>query len=715
MTAQNINSLLNPKSVAITGASSNPEDLGSYVLKNIIFSNYKGKIYPISQVLTELYDLDTYPSIKDVKEDVDLVIISGESDRVIDDVNECTRANVKNICIVSSGFAETGSNGYLLQKKIVKMANEAGINVLGPNSLGVISQEASLNATFGPSMPLNGNASFISQSGALINSLIEYSKVYSLGLANIIGLGNKADVNEIDFIEYYSRLSKEKQPSALGCYLENISNGKEFLEVAPKLTRYTPLIVLIPSESPKTFEYIYSHTGSVIQKDAVLDLALSQTGAIKVYSEEQLYDLMLAFSWQMIPKGKNVAVVSNAGGGLILAIEQIYRSGLKMVNFSIEVKKMLTEELDSKECEGGVVDLGGEALSLNYLKVLDIILGDREVNSVIVILSPQIMTQIERSAEVIGKLAREHKKTVLAAFMGYEKIENGIKSLSKYFIPAFNTVGRAVYVLSKMYEFGRWQDLGGDPLTKFAYLKPIEKDRSIDILEIIEKKRVDKKLELNLDECIEVLSNYEIDLNNTKRIKNLKDILTFGKKNKYPLEFYCIGNKKGRIVYREDQMKALYKSHFEKQEYSDTHKFRDHIIKRVFENKKNFWINIQKDTYYEHIEKGLNLKELEKLSFGYIFELKTGSLNGNHSIKALIPFSRSTIVNEIENANFFKKLDVKLDKRYLILKDELIVLIRKLCKIPIDFPQIHAISVNCIIDKNDICIVNARIKLDLMI
>ncbi|MFC1780564.1 CoA-binding protein [Patescibacteria group bacterium] len=233
MTARstNLTSLLIPKSVALTGATSNPEDLGSYILRNIIFSGYKGRLFPISDKLSQLYDFDTYTSIRDISEEVDLAILTTPSDRVIDDVYDCTRANVKNICIVSKGFAETGSNGLILQKKIAKMANEAGIRVLGPNSLGIISTAANLNSTISPSIPPVGKAAFISQSGALINALCEYADFYSLGFSEIVGLGNKADIDESDFLEYYSTLRDDGKPSVVGCYLESIADGREFIEV----------------------------------------------------------------------------------------------------------------------------------------------------------------------------------------------------------------------------------------------------------------------------------------------------------------------------------------------------------------------------------------------------------------------------------------------------------------------------------------------------
>jgi acetyltransferase len=727
MTARstNLTSLLAPKSVALTGATSNPEDLGSYILRNIIFSGYKGRLFPINDKLSQLYDFDTYTSIRDISEEVDLAILTTPSDRVIDDVYDCTRANVKNICIVSKGFAETGSNGLILQKKITKMANEAGIRVLGPNSLGIISTAAKLNSTISPSIPSVGKAAFISQSGALINALCEYADFYSLGFSEIVGLGNKADIDESDFLEYYSTLRDDGRPSVLGCYLESISDGREFIEVAGRLARNVPLVTLIPSESTKTREYIYAHSGSILQKDEVIDIALTQSGALKVYTQQELYDLMLGFSWQVLPRGNKVAIISNAGGGLILAIEQLYRKGLKLVNFSADVKKMLVNELDWKAQTAGVVDLGGEALSLNYLKALDIVLGDHDVNSVVVILSPQVMTQIEESAEVIGRLAKEHGKTVLVSFMGYEGVEKGMRALSKFFIPAFNSVDRAIYVLSKMYEYFNWKKNGGNVISKFSYQKPLERERSVQILEMIERARLEKKVELTLDQCLKVLKKYDIKIDTVKSVESMKETLVFGKKQGYPVEFYCIKENSKKVAYRADQMKRLFEDHFRNHKENKNHKFSDHLVRKIYENKKKFSISILKDVYYEHRDKGWTVKELEKLSFGYYFEMK---IEGGNSmvrpgftvkgrdgvIEALLPLDRVQIENALGSTRFIHNFGYRSGPKFERLKEDLIVFIRKLIKVPLDFPQILGFEVECVIDGGKIKITDCGIKLDLI-
>lgn len=562
----NLTNLLFPNLICITGNFDDPEDVGGYILRNIVFSGYAGKIYLIDRPNLDLYDLQSFTSIEEVNEDIDLYLICSPVDDVLEEVNKAVESRVKGICIITRGFADMGSRGRSLQKKIVKICKENDIALLGPNSVGLISTTKGLNATFSKNMPKVGKSVFLSQSGALINAISEYSDFYSMGISEVIGLGNKGGLSELDLLKYYASLRADGTPDVVGMYLENIQNGREFLEYAELLSKKCPIIALVPSESPKTREYILGNTGSVLQKDEIIDAALLRTGVMKVYTQEQLFDLMLGFSWQVNPKGNKVAVISNAGSGLILAIEQIYSRGLELAEFSTEVKKILIEELNWKSAGKGVIDLGAEALSNKYLRALDVILGDNNVDAVSVIVSPQIMTQIEESAETIGRLAKQHGKTVTAAFMGYEGVENGIGTLSKFFIPAYKSVDRSIFVLSMMYDYELWRKKS-EKKEFSEEVKSFERGvRSQESLAFIESARAEKKQTLGLEGCRDLLKNYDLDLA-TRKSKN-------------------IGGE--------------------------------------------FKVRIKKDQYYKFREKGLSKSELEDLSFGYILQILDNETEGSY-------------------------------------------------------------------------------------
>ncbi|MBU0976135.1 MAG: CoA-binding protein [Patescibacteria group bacterium] len=716
MTAQsnsNLVSLLNPTSIALVGASINPEDIGSYVLRNVILSGFKGRVYPVTKEVNELFGFDTYQSIRDIDDPLDLVIIASPADKVIDYVQDCTKAKVRNICIVSRGFAESGTTGRLFQKKIRQLANEAGISVLGPNSLGTIIPSSSLNASFSSDIPSSGKSCFLSQSGALINAFVEYAKYYSLGVSHIVGFGNKSDLNENDFFQYYSSLREDGRPSVVGTYLENISNGNTFIEEASILTRKVPVLALIPSESPKTREYIYAHSGSIIQRDEVIDLALERSGVIKVYTQQELFDLLLAFSWQVLPRGNKIAVISNAGSGLILAIEQLYRSGLKLVNFSSEVKKMLSNELDWKGENNGVIDLGGDALALNYLKALDIVLGDPDTNAVLTVLSHQVMTQIDETAEAVGRLTRQHGKTVVAAFMGYSGVEKGIKSLAAYHIPAFNSVDRAVYVLSKMNEYFQLTKLGYDITSSLSQIKSQEKNRPSRVLDILELARVEKKWELSYANCKKVLSSFEINAVAFDTVSDERSFEETVKKWEYPFKFICKADKESRIIKTKEQLDKYYDQHVknctEVKLKSDCH------IEKIYEGKKTLKLKIVKDTYYEYMNQGWTVKELKNLSLGHLLSLSLESSVYSSPIKFILPLSRDLVENSLEKSRILTDLGYHSGNFREKVKKGIITLIGKVVQIVTDFDQIASIELEFILDKGEVIVLDCSIKPDLLV
>jgi acyl-CoA synthetase (NDP forming) len=702
MTAQlgrsNLPFLLYPNSIAVTGVTQNPEDLGSYILRNIIFSNYKGKVYPVSSSINQFYDFPSYSDIRSIPGDIDLAILTTTSDRVIDDVYACSKSKVRNICIASSGFSESGHRGLVLQKKIVKLARESGINIIGPNSLGIISTSKNLNATFAPSMPPKGKVVFLSQSGALINALVEYSSYYGLGISEIIGLGNKADVHEIDFIEYYASLRQDGQPTVIGSYLENVADGQIFIDECQHLTSRVPFVCLIPSSS-ETRDYIYDHSGSILQRNEVIDLALRQAGALRVHTQQQLFDSLLAFSWQIKPTGNKIAIISNAGGGAILAIEDLLRSGLTLVKLSQEVRKNLSNNLDWKGRNMGVIDLGGQAASLKYLKALDIVLGDSDVDAVLVILSPQIMTEIEESAEVIGRLSRQHGKTIIAAFMGYEEVEKGIKALSRYFIPAFNSVDRAVYALSKMCEYTFIKKSERTIKTKSVFPIPFEKKRPMKVIEIIERARIEKRFELRLDENLELLKQFGIKTSSFIPVHTLKELQEEGEKIGYPFIFHCFAGNNEHHIKSFSEARRVYEDHINKNPLGRSHTLSDHAISRE-KIQKELHVSIQKDTYYDSIDKGFSINDLKKLSFGYIISIKVEGGKQSSSISALLPITKVHIEELLQVSNILKEFGSVSGERFDKLRKNFTQGIEKICHIPLEFPQFLSLDVFCAPDND---------------
>ena len=713
---KNLGELINPKSILVTGVSSHPEDLGSYVLRNIIYSGYGGRLFPVNEKLHTLYEFDVYSSIRKINEEVDLAVLVSSPDRIIDEVYDCSTIDVKYMCIISRGFHKLGEQGLKIQKKIRQMAKEAGIEIIGPNSLGFISTSANLNASIAPKFPKKGKTAFLSQSGALINAFIEYSDFYSLGLSEVVGLGNKSDLSEIDFLKYYGNIRSDGRPTVIGAYLENIFDGEEFLKSVPHVAQKIPLVMLIPEKSEVIAKYVYDHSGTIIQKSEVLDAALEQSGVIRTYTQQGLYDTLLAFSWQPLPRGNHVSIISNAGGGLVLGVESLSKHDLKLVNFSTKVRKQLQKKLHWRNAHPGIVDLGGDALAQSYLKSLDTVLGDYDVNAVLVILSHQIMTQIEDTAEAIGRIAKSHGKTVVAAFMGYEDVEKGIRALGKYFIPAYKTVDRAVKALSNLHKYYLWSEkVGGQGITKSFIPKEIGKGRSMKTLEILEYARVGKQASIRTDDCFEILQLNDINTDHINRISSLKDILNLGDEYNFPLKFHCVKEEKSWILNSKKHIKNFFEDHFTKYKIDKEHKIEDHLIRPYFGERKRLKISLYKDTYYGYLSQGWSASDLDRLSFGYILEISMVKGINKKKTRALIPVDTRTILNMLANINFFDQYGLKSGKRKDKLEEETVDLVKKTVNIPMLFDQVLSLEIEAVFSEGKLFVSECSLKPDLIV
>jgi len=708
---KNIISLLDPKSIVLTGASSDPNLIGSYVLRNIIYSNYKGKIFPINTLHSKFYEFDTYQSIRDIKKEVDLAIITSNIDQVLDEVFDCARIGVKNILILTRGFLKMGSNGQVLIKKIQKIAQENNINLIGPNSLGIISTISDLNASFAPEMPKKGRISMISQAGSVINSFLDFAKFYNAGVSELVGLGNKVDLSEIDFLNYYRSLREDGMPLAIGAYLENISNGKEFLEICPLLTKKIPFVAYIPSESFYIKDHVFNHTGSVMQENKAIDLALEYCGVTRASSQEEMFNLLLAFSWQPVLRGDRIAVISNAGGALVMAVDDLIKNDLKLVNFSPEVKSSLKTELFGFYSHKGAIDIGGQARATDFGKALDIILGDSEVDSVLVILSHQIMTQIEETAETIGRLAKVHKKPIFASFLGYDTVEKGIKALSKYYVPAFKTISEGVKVLSKMYDYYIYKEKGGKILSASDIINI--SDESFKIRTLLESAKLKKKLYLSKNETIEVLKLSGVE-QNFKQISSFEELTKFANDNRYPIEMYCSACNKTLKINNKKESKNIYENHLKEVPIEEDHKLSDHYVYNSFNFDKRLSIKIYKDNYYEYFSRGFSIAELEKYSFGHMIEFSIKNFSDKKSF-SLLPLSKEKIIKLLNQINFFEKFGNKEKVSISDFKNYVAGEIQKISAIPQNFNQILNIEIEFAIESGKLFITSSNIDLDFMV
>lgn len=458
---KDLNKLFNPKSIAVLGASRDEKKIGHIVLKNIVNSGFRGRIFPVNPNAASIAGMDCYADYKDLPEIPELAILSVPAEVAMALLESIAKKGTKNIIIFSAGFKEAGLQGERLENNLRLIAEKYKLNILGPNCLGFVSTLSNLNATFSRAGGAVGNLRFISQSGALASGIFDWAKHHQLGFSEFITLGNKAVLNENDILRYWLAQTK-KLPGQndasnyypIGMYLESIDDGKEFLKLVSKISVTDPVFILKPGKSKKAQQAIRSHTGSMAGDDAVQDAAFREAGIIRCGGLEDMFDLAKIFSWVKSPKGPKVAIVSNAGGPAVISTDALENEGLQMANLSAKTHKKLKEKLPRAANILNPVDVLGDALANRYGDAINDVLAEKDVDALLVILTPQVMTEIEATAEIIGRLAKKHGKPVVCSFIGGDMIDKGEEVLNTFRIPSFRFPERAIKALAKMWQ---WQ------------------------------------------------------------------------------------------------------------------------------------------------------------------------------------------------------------------------------------------------------------------
>ncbi len=485
---RDLHGLFSPKSVAIIGASASPEKVGAIALKNIIESGFTGNIYPVNPKDGEINGLKCYSDINSLPEVPELAVIAIPSAIVLDVLNSVGEKGIKNAVIFTAGFKEAGSDGEILEKRLIEIANKYQINILGPNCLGFANNRRPINVTFGQVVKEVGNLRIASQSGALAASLFDWCQTTKLGFSEFITMGNKAVVNENDILTYWSTdgYTSENDDGLskvypIGLYLESISNGTEFVKIASEISKTTPIFMLKPGKSKAAASAMHSHTGSIAGEDSVLDVALKQAGIIRCNELGEFFDLARALAWENAPKGPRIAVVSNAGGPAVLSTDTIQNVGLELASFSPETQQKLALSLPKMASYLNPVDVLGDALADRFGQALDAVLQEPLVDAALVILTPQLMTQIEKTAEIIGNLSKKYSQPVMCSFIGGTSTAIGEKVLNQAKIPSFPFPEMAINTLAKMWQWQKWvqeQERVGEE-------KPVSLDQNLDTVKNI--------------------------------------------------------------------------------------------------------------------------------------------------------------------------------------------------------------------------------------
>jgi acetyl coenzyme A synthetase (ADP forming)-like protein len=536
---KNLKNLLLPKSIAIVGASSSPEKVGAIILKNILASKFQGPVYPVNPGSDSICDLKCYPNIASLPEIVDLVLIAIPSAGVNQVLTEIGEKGIKNVVVFSAGFKEIGLEGKVLEDALIQTCQKYGINLLGPNCLGFVSKICPVNATFGQAVSQDGNLRFISQSGALAASLFDYFNSTGLGFSEFITVGNKSVINENDILNYFLEKDAENgnadQTHPIGLYLESISDGKGFLDVASKLSQKNPLFILKPGKTTAAAKAMQSHTGSIAGENNVLDAALTQAGVIRCNTLEDYFDLSKALAWEKTPEGPKVAVVSNAGGPAVISADAVLTEGLELVEFDAQTQEKLHQILPRYASVLDPVDVLGDALADRIYQACEVVLQTNLAQSLVVILTPQVMTQIVRTADLIGNLAKKYNTPIFCSFIGGDLVAEGKKKLNEYKIPSFRFPERAISTIGLMWKWRKWQQQLSDMHICQNTDGLIAPENNQNIKKVAEKAESSCQGSLDNLDANEILRLAGIPTPPTQTVVSLEDAKKFVEENHWPV------------------------------------------------------------------------------------------------------------------------------------------------------------------------------------
>src|SRR5690349_3992843 len=458
-TAQALDVFFSPKSVAVVGATENPGSVGRTILWNLMTSPFGGTVFPVNPKRTSVLGVKAYPSLAEIPEPVDLAVIVTPPPSIPGIIRECGENGVRGAIVISAGFKEVGEEGARLEKELLAEAREANIRVIGPNCLGVMSPLSGMNATFATAIARPGSVGFISQSGALCTAVLDWSLKEMVGFSAFVSVGSMVDVGWGDLIYH---LGNDPKTRSIVIYMESIGNARSFLSAAREVALNKPIIVIKPGRSAAAAKAAASHTGSLTGSDEVLQAAFRRSGVLRVNNIADLFYMAEVLSKQPSPKGPRLTIVTNAGGPGVLATDALIMGGGELAELSEETIQEYNAVLPPTWSHNNPVDIIGDASPERYAKALEIAAKDPHSDGMLVILTPQAMTDPTRIAEQLKPLAKQEGKPVLASWMGGVDVAAGEEILNRANIPtfpysdtaarAFNYMWRYSYNLKGLYE-----------------------------------------------------------------------------------------------------------------------------------------------------------------------------------------------------------------------------------------------------------------------
>lgn len=433
--------IFNPKSIALIGASEEPNTVGFGLARNILEGKDSRKVFFVNPFQKEVLNEKCFEKISEIKGKIDLVVIAVPRKAVKDVVVECCEKKVGGIIIVSSGFKESGNAKE--EEEILEIIKKSKIPLVGPNCLGIINPQSNLNASFAPLTPKKGNIAFLSQSGALLDSVLGMSENEDMGFSKIVSYGNEADLSLSDFISY---LKDDSETEVIVVYFEGLKDGRKFMEAAKEVSKIKPIVAIKSGRSDMGRTAAATHTGTLAGDYEVYEAAMKQCGVVLVDTMEELFDSAKALAF--LPRMENgIGIVTNGGGLGVLSVDYCAEAGIEVRELSKETVSFLEKNkaMAKVPVKRNPLDVIGDALSDRYEAGIEAMLKQKDINGVVVISTPQIMTEHEKNAKIIAELKKKYPpKPLVCCFLGGPLAEGAIKILEENDIPNYPDVKRAI-------------------------------------------------------------------------------------------------------------------------------------------------------------------------------------------------------------------------------------------------------------------------------
>ena len=525
--AHALDSIFYPKSIAVLGVTPTPGTVPNDIFRNILTSGYRGVLYPVAPGKRSIGAVRAYRYVTDIEDDVDLAVIVFPAVVCDKALAQCGEKHVKAAIIISAGFREVGPAGLRREDQMRAVCDEHGIKLIGPNCLGVINTDpkVGLNASFARKMPAEGRIAFLSQSGALCTAVLDYARGKKIGFSKFVSFGNKAGVTEVDLLDY---LHHDPKTDVILLYLEELRAGRDLIDAAKRITRGEnpkPILVIKSGRTPQGADAAASHTGSLAGEDAVCEALFREAGIIRVESIEELFNSAILLGNQPMPAGDRLAIVTNAGGPGVMATDAAVRQGLHIPRFSEATTAALKGSLPAAANIKNPVDVIGDARADRYRAALDAVLADESVDQVLVILTPQSMTDIEEIARAICEVHAGTAKPMACSFMGASDVAPGIDILQAAHIPHYILPEWACAAMASVQRVRQWRQTPAEAPEAL----PVDRARAAEVLDALEEGFLDE------DQALTVLKAYGFPVPDHRLCHTAGEAVAFAAEIGYPV------------------------------------------------------------------------------------------------------------------------------------------------------------------------------------